>query len=147
MTIRPPFARPNPSLFSRGVGLGSVVRTVLALSLAGCASAVPISILGGGPGRPGDPRIFDDAVRGAQSAGYQPQQLDPEAGRFSLLARTDRTGRTRFVVQCFADGYVSVVPEGSRVTHQGEELALPPRVRDEYARVTASIVGAIEVRP
>ena len=115
-------------------------------ALSACAGARAVHVLGGGPGRPGDPEILRDAVRAVQVLGYQPHSLDAVHGTFYVLARTDRTGLTRFTVQCFSDGYVSIVPEGGTVRRQSEELVLMPRLREEYIRLAASIGTSIEVR-
>jgi hypothetical protein len=81
-----------------------------------------------------------------QVLGYQPHGLDAPHGTFYVLARSDRTGLTRFTVQCFSDGYVSLVPEGGSVRRVGEEVHLLPRLHDEYVRLAASIGSGIEVR-
>jgi hypothetical protein len=112
----------------------------------GCAGARTVPVLGGGPGRPGDPEILRDAVRAVQVLGYQPHGLDMPHGTFYLLARSDRTGLTRFTVQCFSDGYVSIVPEGGSVRRVGDEMQLVPRLHDEYLRLAAAIGAGIEVR-
>jgi len=123
-------------------------RLVVAASVlaSGCAGARTVPVLGGGPGRPGDPEILRDAVRAVQVLGYQPHALDAPHGTFYVLARSDRTGLTRFTVQCFSDGYVSVVPEGGAVRRVGEQMQLVPRLYDEYVRLAASIGSGIEVR-
>jgi hypothetical protein len=125
----------------------AVLLVIAASTIApGCARAHMVPILGGGPGRPGDPEILRDAVRALQVLGYQPQALDATHGTFHVIARSDRSGLTRFVVQCFSDGYVSIVPEGGSVRRVGEETQLLPRVHDEYLRLAASIGSGIEVR-
>lgn len=108
-----------------------------------CVSTVPI--LGAGPGRPGDPWLFDDAVRGANAAGYHDVASDPEHGRFEVVARADRTGATRFVVQCFSDGWISIVVTGPRVHREGDHLVLHPRVRAEYTAFAEELGEALTV--
>lgn len=126
--------------------LASLLFAAAAVVSPGCGGARAVPVLGGGPGRPGDPEILRDAVRAVQVLGYQPHGLDAAHGTFYVLARSDRTGLTRFTVQCFSDGYVSVVPEGGAVRRSGEELVLVPRLHDEYLRLAASIGSGIEVR-
>ncbi|MBX7191501.1 MAG: hypothetical protein K1X94_05565 [Sandaracinaceae bacterium] len=125
----------------RSLGLG-----ILVVFLVACG-AQRTPILGGGPGRAGDPEIFDDALRGVRTLSYQPTQLRPEQGSFVVIARSDRSGATQFRVQCFREGYVSVVPEGPAVERVGEDLHLSGRLREEYLRVATAVSNAIEVRP
>lgn len=123
------------------------------VALAGAAvtlvSACTVStpILGAGPARPGDPMAFDDALRGARAAGYHAVDEEPEAGRFSIVSRTDRSGATRFVVQCYSDGWISIVVVGPRVQRVGDRLVMHPRLRAEYAALAEEVAGAITLWP
>lgn len=115
-------------------------------ALSACAGPRLVPVLGGGPGRPGDPHILGDAAGAVQVLGYQPRALDAEHGSFYVTARSDRSGLTRFTVQCFSDGFVSILPSGGAVTREGDALRLPPRIHQEYLRLAASIAASIEVR-
>lgn len=119
---------------------------LLVLTLSACGGSRLDPVLGAGPGRPGDPEIFHDAVRALSTLGYQPHGLDAPHGTFYVIARSDRTGRTRFTVQCFADGYVSLVPEGGHVERDGEQLRLGRHTHEEYLRLAAALGTGIEVR-
>lgn len=124
------------------------VVSVIALAFACTAcGTVAAHVLGAGPGTPGDPRIFDDAIRGAQVAGYQPLRIDAEHGRFELVSRVDRSGLTRFAVQCHADGWVTIVPSEGALERRGDEVRVSPGLRNEQGRIAAEIGRAVEVRP
>lgn len=112
-----------------------------------CACTVSAPILGAGPARPGDTWLFEDALRGARAAGYHPVAADAEAGSFELVARGDRSGATHFVVQCFSDGWVSIVVAGPGVERAGERFRMSPALRDEYAHLAQEIDGAVPVWP
>ena len=116
---------------------------VALILVAGCTASSPI--LGAGPARPGDPWLFDDAIRGARAAGYHPISSDPAAGTFELTARFDRSAR--FLVRCFADGWVSIHVEGPRVERSGDRLVMDRRLRGEYVRLAEEIGGAIPTWP
>ncbi len=125
-------------------------RSLLALCLAvlpACANVATVPVLGAGPGRAGDPSILDDAIRGAQQAGYQPLRIDADRGRFVLISRADRSGLTRFEVQCFAEGWISIVPTDGTVERDEEHIRAPAGVRAEYLRLAAEISRVIAVRP
>ncbi len=126
---------------------GIVFAIALSLASSACASHAPLPILGGGPGREADPQVFDDAIRSAQSLAYQPLQLDPEHGRFVVLARGDRSGTTHFRVQCFREGFVSVVPEGPTIDRVGDAVRIEGHLRDEYLRFATAIANGVTVRP
>jgi len=128
------------------MGLVRSLALATTLALAGCAGTVTVPILGGGPGTPGDPRVLDDALRGVQSAGYQPLRVDEAAGRFIVLARSDRNGLTRFLVQCFREGYVSIEAEGPGVSRDEGHLRLPAAVAQEYRRIALAVSTGIGVR-
>lgn len=121
--------------------------SLLVLMLDACGSSSLAPVLGAGPARPGDPELFRDAVRALSSLGYSPHDLDAPHGTFVVIARSDRTGHTRFTVQCFADGYVSIAPDGGRTTREGEQFRLGRRTHEEYLRLAAALGAGIEVRP
>jgi hypothetical protein len=124
----------------------AVLLAAVGLALAGCGG-VASAPLAAGPGRPGDPRVLDDAIRGAQLAGYPALRIDAQHGRFEVVARADRSGLTRFTVQCWREGWVTVVPTEGAITHRGHEVIVSPRVRDEQRRLAAELSRVIEVRP
>jgi hypothetical protein len=123
-----------------------IVALACLCALTACGGPPPVPILGGGPGTPGDPEILRDAIRSVQTLGYQPRGIDAPHGTFYVVSRTDRTGATRFTVQCFREGWVSVVAEGGTIERIGSEIRLTRRMRDEYGRVASAIAAGIEVR-
>lgn len=126
--------------FARSLALAGL------LALAGCAGSITTPVLGGGPGASGDPRVLDDAMHGVQAVGYQPLRVDPAAGRFVVLAQSDRNGLTQFAVQCFREGFVSIVPDGPGITQEGERFRMPGPIAQEYRRLAFAVSAAIEVR-
>jgi hypothetical protein len=119
---------------------------VLVLGAAGC-NVVPSHVLGAGPVSPGDPRLLDDVILAVRGAGYRPLELEPESGRFELVAQSDRRGETRFVVQCFSDGWVSILPVGPGVTESDGHLSMPRALRNEYGALAEAIDEGLVVMP
>jgi hypothetical protein len=114
--------------------------TAVALLLAG-GCAVPVTILGAGPLAADDPMILDYALLAVRNEGYRPIELDPNAGRFEVESRS---GRARFVVQCFADGWISIVPVGPGIDREGDRFSMSRSLRDEYGHLAAAIDDAME---
>jgi hypothetical protein len=119
---------------------------LLSLACSACG-AVTTQVLAAGPGTAGDPHLLDDAIRGAHMAGYQAMRIDAERGRFEVVARSDRSGLTRFTIQCFREGWVTIVPSDGPVTRVEGAIRVPARLRDEHGRLAAEIQRMIEVRP
>lgn len=118
---------------------------VLAALFSGCRTA-RAPILGSGPLGTVDGTLFEDVIFAAESAGYRPIELEPAAGRFAVVARSDGRGGTRFVVQCFADGWVSITPTGPGIEMLDDgRLEMPTRVRDEYAALAEEVDRSITV--
>ena len=116
-----------------------------ALVCLGCSATARVPTLGIGPYAAAPPAIFHDAVRGAGLVGYQPSDLDEVHGRFQLLARADRTGHTRFAVQCTSDGWIVVRPEGGGVGHTPDGYVLRNAVAAEYARLVVNLETVMPV--
>ncbi len=117
--------------------------------LAGCGGGpVLVPRLGLGPFRPGDSGIYDQAVSAAAAAGHFPTQTDPARGRFVLLATSDPMREIRFVVQCYADGWITVSPDGPRIEAVGSSFRVPREVRAEYAQLVLGLErGVVVVDP
>lgn len=113
--------------------------SMLALVLAGCT--VPVAMLGSGPLTAGDPMILDYALQAARAEGYRPVELDPSGGRFEVAARNEHA---HFAVQCFADGWVSVIPSGPTVERDGSGFSMSRRLRDEYGHFAEAIDDAMD---
>lgn len=84
-------------------------------------------------------------MRAAIATGHIPTQSDPVHGRFVLLATSDPFREMRFVVQCYADGWVTVSPEGRGVTTIGTTYSVPPAVRAEYAELLTGLERGVAV--
>jgi hypothetical protein len=130
----------------RGVprsALGLVVSLLLAVGCGGGPVRVPQ--LGLGPFQPGDGSVFEETMRAAIATGHMPTQADPVHGRFVLLATSDPFRETRFVVQCYADGWVTVSPSGRRVEVTGTSFRVPHEVRAEYAQLVIGLERGVTV--
>lgn len=116
-----------------------------AIAASGCTVTAPL--LGAGPARAGDVRLLDDALTAARVAGYRPIEIDPEHGRFVVIAHSDQSGRTRFGIQCFQDGFLSVVPRGPTIDPEGRRFRMPAGLREEYAALAQDLDHVTRVRP
>lgn len=131
-------------LAHEGGGTGAVLAVVLAF-VAGCGGA-PVPVLGAGPFEDADAALLDDALTAARTAGYRPTAIEREHGRFEVVARSDGRGATRFVVQCFADGWISIVARGPRVREEADgRFSMPSAVRTEYTALAEEIDRTVTV--
>jgi hypothetical protein len=114
--------------------------------IAGCGGrSARVPQLGLGPFRPGDGRVFEQTMRAAIATGHLPSQSDPVHGRFVLLASSDPFREIRFVVQCYADGWITVSPQGRRVQVIGETYRVPREIRAEYEQLVMGLERGVSV--
>jgi hypothetical protein len=95
--------------------------------------------------RSADPILFDQAMLAATVAGHVPTQIDAQHGRFVVLATSDPHHEIRFVVQCHADGWITLTPIGAGIVLEAGRYALPHLVRDEYASFALSMESTLVV--
>ena len=130
----------------RASRIAAVIASALLIgaSIGGCGG-VPAPPLGAGPIDRVEGGIFEETLIAVRTAGYRPIDIEAESGRFVVIARSDSQGATRFVVQCFRDGWISVVPSGPGVTEAGGRYSMPRAIRTEYARLAEEIDQAMTV--
>lgn len=75
---------------------------------------------------------FERILATVRAAGYEPSAIDAERGMFRVRSMsTTRPGEHGFLVQCFADGLLQLVPVGPAVTREANVFVLPATLRAE----------------
>lgn len=120
----------------------------LAPSVAGCRvpQRIPTVVVGPFDEAPSI-ATFERIVSTARAAGYEPSAIDPQRGMFRVRSMsTTRTGEHGFLVQCFADGLLQIVPVGPTVTRETNVFVLPATLRTEMVGL-AQVLSAARTAP
>lgn len=127
----------------------AIASLAIGASIAGCQvpQRMPPVVIGPFDGAP-SVETFERIVMLARAAGYQPVLADAETGVLRLRAlSTVRGGEHGFVVQCFADGLVQIVPVGPRVSRRGSTFLVPPPLHTELVALADALSAARRERP
>lgn len=108
------------------------VLVVFVLLSVGCGAWVtsPTVVLGGYAAEPSQ-QTFESLLEASREAGYPPEQVDLDRGRFVVASQRAGGYDVRFEVQCYRGGWVQLRPRGEHVTTRGDQHRLPSGARDE----------------
>jgi hypothetical protein len=88
--------------------------------------------------------VFDRLVSSAEHMGYQPVVVQPDRGRFGVVARyTERDDGYRIAVECFSDGSIRLTPIGARVELIEGYYILPGELRREMIAFARDLQPAL----
>lgn len=109
---------------------GIALLLVLLSACAGSARALPIVV---GPVALEPRALLDRALAASREAGYASTAVDDVHGTYVLRARAaDPLVPVYFVVQCYRDGWVRVIPAGPGAARTHDAIILSPAVRSEH---------------
>src|SRR5688572_11254393 len=104
------------------------------------SSVPPLSV---GPVQPA-PETFQQLVTFVQARGYTPLEADPATGTLRVQANTSsRRGAYMFTLQCYREGWVSIIPNGPNVRRDGDVWLLPGSLREEYVDLGTALAQAM----
>ncbi|MDQ3035475.1 MAG: hypothetical protein M3Y87_23925 [Myxococcota bacterium] len=124
-----------------------IAALAIVLALPGCGATRRAPLLGVGPYVTRDGLVLDRVLTAAQEAGYLPREIDEAHGRFEVIARSDLRGRARFLVQCTADGWIVVLPEGPAIEREPDHVTIPGHLLAEYQALVLALESGVAVRP
>ena len=125
-----------------------VAAVALALSIAGCRvpQRIPTVVVGPFDEAP-SVATFERILSTVRTAGYEPSGIDPQHGMFRVRSMsTTRTGEHGFLIQCFADGLLQIVPVGPTVTREPGVFVLPATLRSEMVAL-AQVLSSARAAP
>jgi hypothetical protein len=96
-----------------------------------------------------DEQLFTSVLESARSQGYQPTEVDPSRGRFtvpasSVVATRRMTYNATFTVQCYREGWVRIVPSGSGVRTENDEYVVVTPIKQELETFALRMRESIE---
>ncbi|MFK7991465.1 MAG: hypothetical protein AB8I08_35945 [Sandaracinaceae bacterium] len=113
------------------------------LSLAGCATGVTTPPLVSGPHATLPPwELFEHVLASARAEGYEPEDVNLDAGVFRVHAREAEDEETVFVTKFYQGGWLQVWPAGPRVGAEGPVSRVTPEVRRELVAYLAALSAA-----
>lgn len=100
------------------------------------------------PSMAADAALFEALTTAARGRGYEILIADASRGSFTVSAQYARHGRRAvetytFEVQCYREGWVTVVPTGPRVRRDGDHIHLPSELRREYRDLVIALREAV----
>ncbi len=79
-----------------------------------------------------------------QSRGYTVVEANPASGTLRVAASTrTRRGEYTLTIQCYREGWVSVIPSGPGVRREGDQWVVPESLAAEYLDLSVAVTSSL----